>query len=78
MLTCMIAQFVIIKYAGKVLYVTELSFKENLFCLVIGSFTLFSNIVIQMIMPEHFYLCTRGIEIGRRKFYWKREKSTDE
>jgi Ca2+ transporting ATPase len=46
-----ILQFGVMRYGGKALHVTELSFKKNLYCLIIGSTSLYSNYVAKTLLP---------------------------
>ena len=70
MLTILI-QLIMIRYGGKSLKTIELSFEQNLLCLLIGSSALFSGFIIKVILPENLIICLYGIEIGSWKFYWK-------
>lgn len=61
-------QFGAMRYAGRVLYVTLLSFKEDICCLVIGLLSVYFNFMIKLFMPSHFVLTGHRVEIG--KFKW--------
>ena len=43
------------------LHVTELSFNKNLFCIVVGSISLYANFLVKMYMPSHFAFSRDGI-----------------
>lgn len=45
-------QLLLMKYGGHMFHVTELSFKENLFCIVIGSLSIFWLFLTKIILPE--------------------------
>jgi hypothetical protein len=61
-----------VKYGGKSLKTVELSFKENLLCLVLGSTSLLSCLAFKVILPENLIVCPQGIEFGSFKFYWSK------
>jgi hypothetical protein len=68
-----IIQLTMVKYGGKSLKTVELSFKENLLCLVLGSVSLLSGLFIKVILPKHLIICPQGVEIGNSfKYYWKK------
>jgi len=66
-----IIQLTMVKYGGKSLKTVELSFKENLLCLVLGSTSLLSCLFFKIILPANVVVCLYGIEFGSFKFYWK-------
>ena len=68
----LIIQLTMVKYGGESLKTVELSFKENLLCLVIGSFSLLSALFIKVVLPHHLIICLYGVEIGTFKYYWKK------
>jgi hypothetical protein len=61
-----------VKYGGKSLKTVELSFKENLLCLVLGSTSLLSCLAFKVILPDNLIVCLQGIEFGSFKFYWSK------
>jgi hypothetical protein len=67
-----IVQFSIIKLGGKSLKTVELSFEENMICLLLGSLSLFAGFVEKTILPSHLIVSLYGIEIGSFKFYWRK------
>jgi hypothetical protein len=67
-----------IKYGGKSLKTVELSFKENVLCLLLGSFSLLHGLLIKTVFPENMILCKRGFEFGKIAYYWSKPSSTDE
>lgn len=54
------------------LSVTELSFKENLCCVIIGSVSLYANFIVKTVMPSHFAVSRLGIEIGSVRIPFRR------
>lgn len=48
----------------------ELSFHENLLCLLSGSSILISALLIKIILPHNLIISKYGIEIGDYKKYW--------
>ena len=67
-----IIQLTMVKYGGKSLKTVELSFKENLLCLLLGSTSLLSGLMLKVVLPHHFIVSLYGIELGESfKFYWK-------
>jgi hypothetical protein len=61
-----------VKYGGESLKTVELSFKENLLCLLLGSVSLLSCLAFKVLLPEHLIICLEGVEFGSFKFYWKK------
>jgi len=62
-----------VKYGGKSLKTVELSFKENLLCLLLGSTSLLTCLLFKTILPHHLVISLYGVEIGEKfKFYWKK------
>lgn len=72
-----IIQLTMVKYGGKSLKCVELSFKENLLCLLLGSTSLLSGLLLKVILPHHFIISLYGVEMGSFKFYWKQPPSDD-
>ena len=67
-----IIQLTMVKYGGKSLKTVELSFKENLLCLLLGSSSMLSGLLLKVILPHHLIISLYGVEIGESiKFYWK-------
>lgn len=67
-----IIQLTMVKYGGESLKTVELSFKENLLCLLLGSTSLLTCLLSKTILPNHLIVCLYGVEIGENfKFYWK-------
>ncbi len=48
----------------------ELTFHENLLCLLLGSSTLLSGLLIKLILPHNLIICRYGVEFGEYKNYW--------
>jgi Ca2+ transporting ATPase len=67
-----IIQLTMVKYGGQSLQTVELSFKENLLCLLLGSTSLLSCLAFKVLLPENLIICASGIEIGSFKYYWKK------
>lgn len=72
MVVTFIVQFSIIKLGGKSLKTVELSFEENLICLLLGSLSLFAGFVEKTILPDHLIVSPYGIEVSTWKFYWRK------
>lgn len=66
-----IIQLTMVKYGGKSLKTVELSFKENLLCLLLGSISLLSCLLFKIVLPADLVICPYGVEFGSFKFYWK-------
>jgi hypothetical protein len=66
-----IIQLSIIKLGGKSLKTVELTFEENVICLLLGSLSLFAGFVEKTILPSNLIICQYGVEVGDWKFYWK-------
>lgn len=65
-----IIQLTMVKYGGKSLKTVELSFNENLLCIILGTFSLLSGLMIKIFLPENLIVCPYGIEFGGFKYYW--------
>lgn len=48
----------------------ELTFNENLLCILLGSSTLLSGLLIKLILPHNLIICKYGVEFGTYKKYW--------
>lgn len=59
-----------VKYGGESMKTVELSFNENLLCLLLGSSTLLSGLLIKVILPHNLIISRYGVEIGNFKKYW--------
>jgi hypothetical protein len=59
-----------VKYGGKSMKTVELTFHENLLCLLLGSSTLLSGLFIKLVLPYNLIISPYGIEIGEYKKYW--------
>ena len=66
-----VIQLSIIKLGGKSLKVVELTFEENVICLILGSMSLFAGFIMKTILPENLIVCKYGVELGSYKLYWK-------
>ena len=56
-----IIQLTMVKYGGKSLKTVELSFAENLFCIILGTLSLWSGLVVKIVLPENLIICPYGI-----------------
>lgn len=73
-----IIQLTMVKYGGESLKTVELSFKENLLCLLLGSTSLLSCLAFKIVLPHHLLVSLYGIEFGSFKFYWKQPPEEEE
>lgn len=46
-----VIQLTMVKYGGKSLKTVELSFKENLLCIILGTFSLLSGLIVKTFLP---------------------------
>ena len=73
-----IIQLTMVKYGGESMKTVELSFKENLFCLLMGSTSLLSGLLLKVVLPHHLVISLYGVEIGESfKYYWKQPPAED-
>jgi P-type Ca2+ transporter type 2B len=72
-----IIQLTMVKYGGKSLKTVELSFNENLMCLLLGSTALLTGLLIKVVLPENLIICPSGVEFGEFKYYWKPVESEE-
>ena len=56
-----IIQLTMVKYGGKSLKTVELSFKENLLCLFLGSSSMLSGLLLKVILPHHLIVSLYGV-----------------
>jgi len=56
-----IIQLTMIKYGGRSLQTVELSFKENLLCLLLGSTSVLSGLSFKVLLPHHLIICPQGV-----------------
>lgn len=61
LVSTIIIQLTMVKYGGKSLKTVELSFKENLLCLVLGSFSLVSALFAKVVLPKHLIISLHGV-----------------
>lgn len=59
-----------VKFGGRSMKTVELSFNENLLCLLLGSSSLLSGLFIKLSLPKNLIICQYGVEIGDWKKYW--------
>jgi hypothetical protein len=59
-----------VKYGGESMKTVELSFNENLLCIILGSSSLLSGLFIKLALPYNLIICPYGVEIGTFKYYW--------
>jgi len=67
-----IIQLTMVKYGGKSLKTVELSFKENVLCLLLGSVSLLSCLAYKVLLPQHVMITLYGIELNSFRFYWRK------
>ena len=73
-----IIQLTMVKYGGKSLKTVELSFAENLFSILLGTFSLLAGLMIKIFLPERLIICMEGIEIGSFSYYWSKPSAAEE
>ena len=75
-----VIQLIMVKYGGESMKTVELSMAENVFCIILGTVSLWSGLFVKSFLPENLIICLYGIEIGSWKFYWSKvpEPSDDE
>jgi len=73
-----VIQLTMVKYGGKSLKTVELSFNENLICLLLGSTALLTGLLIKVVLPENLIVCPSGVEFGSFKYYWKNDGIKEE
>lgn len=61
LVSTIIIQLTMVKYGGKSLKTVELSFKENLFCLLLASTSLLTGLFTKVVLPKHFRITTSRI-----------------
>lgn len=57
LVSTIIIQLTMVKYGGKSLKTVELSFTENLLCLLLGSVSLLSCLAYKVILPHNLIIC---------------------
>jgi hypothetical protein len=50
-----------IKYGGKSMKTVELTFHENLLCVVLGSSSLIYGLLTKALLPENLIVCPYGV-----------------
>ena len=50
----LIMQLGVMTIGSSILHITELTYRQNLLCFVIGSISLYANYVVKVAMPSHF------------------------
>ena len=73
-----VIQLTMVKYGGKSMKTVELSFAENFFCIILGSFSLWAGLAVKIFLPENLIICPQGIEIGSFKYYWSKPSEPEE
>lgn len=73
-----IIQLTMVKYGGKSMKTVELSFAENFFCIVLGSFSLWAGLFVRVFLPANLIICLYGVEIGSWKYYWSKVPEAEE
>jgi hypothetical protein len=72
LITTIIIQLIMIKFGGKSIKAVELTFYENLLCIVLGSSSLVYGLLTKILLPDNLIICPSGVEFGSFKFYWKK------
>ena len=72
LISTIIIQLTMVKYGGKSMKTVELSFNENLLCLLLGSTALLNGLFVKLFFPENLIICLQGVEIGEWKYYWSK------
>jgi hypothetical protein len=70
LISTIIIQLTMVKYGGKSMKTVELTFNENLFCLLLGSTSLLSGLLIKLVLPANLIISRYGVEFGNFKKYW--------
>lgn len=73
-----IIQLTMIKYGGEPLKSVELTFAENLFCIILGTFSLLAGLMVKIFLPENLIICPQGVEFGSFKYYWAKVEEVEE
>lgn len=73
-----VIQLTMVKYGGKSMKTVELSFAENLFCIILGTLSLWSGLAIKLFLPENLIICLQGVEIANFKYYWAKVPANEE
>lgn len=73
-----VIQLTMIKYGGKSMKTVELSFSENILCLILGSSSLLAGLFIKLVLPENVIVCLQGVEYGNFKYYWAKVEEEKE
>lgn len=61
LISTIIIQLTMIKFGGKSMKTVELSFHENLLCLILGSSSLIYGLLLKIILPENLIICPYGV-----------------
>lgn len=51
LVSTIVIQLTMVKYGGKSLKTVELSFKENLLCIILGTFSLIGGLIVKTVLP---------------------------
>jgi Ca2+ transporting ATPase len=78
LIATIIIQLTMIKYGGKSMKTVELTFNENLLCLVLGSSSLVYGLLTKTLLPDNLIVCQYGVEFGSWSFYWKQPPAEGE
>lgn len=73
-----IIQLTMVKYGGKSMKTVELSFAENVFSIILGTFSLLAGLMVKIFLPENLIVCLYGIEIGSFSYYWGKPPADEE
>lgn len=78
LVSTIVIQLTMVKYGGKSLKTVELSFKENLLCIILGTFSLIAGLLVKTFLPENLIISIKGVEVGSYGYYWSKEKEEKE
>ena len=59
-----VIQLTMVKYGGQSMKTVELSFNENVLCMILGSFSLLAGLAVKLFLPENLIVCPQGVEFG--------------
>lgn len=74
LVSTIIIQLTMVKYGGKSMKTVELSFKENLLCIILGTFSLIAGLLVKTFLPENLIVSPDGVEFGQWNYYWRKAK----
>ena len=60
-ISTIIIQLTMVKYGGKSMKTVELTFNENLLCIILGSSSLISGLFIKLVLPANLIISRYGV-----------------